>query len=431
MTGKVAWKEGLALLPQHFQRADEALREDLHRQFGQPPSRGFGFSKLRLDDAALPTGGLFGVLACAGVFPGGFRFDTEQGGSRMLQRQIPEGLGLDIPRLRVYLAMPAPTDGAANLGPHAAFGEFPVQLPDSATGRSRREVLLAYPNLTLRFSTEANDGFIILPICDLVRGRQGQAMVADDFAPTVLDIHVWPAIQERLGRLCDTIQLRVGELERQNPAVDAQGMRQWLECVHLRTQLTLLDGMKTTQEIHPFQLFQALLALAGGLVFTRAMETPPADYIHAEMSRCVLVLFQRLFQSLANEISTDNLVKLMTKEAPVLFSIQLPPENWKGGKRFYLAIRTGLQVDQLVTAFGHHAKVAPRTKLQAIITSALPGIDARMSPPPAFFRATGQICFEMSTNGPLWQSLLEEGFVGVYTPPNLDISAIELLIEGG
>jgi hypothetical protein len=32
--------------------------------------------------------------------------------------------------------------------------------------------------------------------------------------------------------------------------------------------------------------------------------------------------------------------------------------------------------------------------------------------------------------GPLWQGVLDEGFLGVYTPPNLDISSIELLIEG-
>ena len=121
----------------------------------------------------------------------------------------------------------------------------------------------------------------------------------------------------------------------------------------------------------------------------------------------------------------------MNREAPVLFSLQLPPAAWKVGKRFYLAIRSGLAVEQLVQLFAQHAKTAPRSKLQAIIVSALPGLEARMSPAPAFFRATGQTCFELSVGGPLWQGVLQEGFLGVYTPPSLDITSIELLIEGG
>lgn len=431
MTGKVAWKEGLALLPQHFQRAEETWREDLHLHFGHPPSRGFGFSRLNLDQSQLASAGLFRIETCAGVFPGGHRFDSERGQTLALHRQVPNGLGMEIQRITVYLAMKAPSDGAANLGPEAAFGEYGAQLPDTTTGRSRREVVLCSPNLSVRFSTDANDGFLLLPICALLRGDQGQATIAADFLPTLLDINAWEPLSLLVQKLSGIIHMRCRTLEQQNPAVDTQGMRLWLECLHLRSHQPLLDQAASTLETHPESLFRTLLSLSGGLVFTRAMSISGTAYKHTDMSACILGLLNGLFAALAAEIRTDNLVKAMNREAPVLFSLQLPRETWKSGKKFFLAIRTSLSPEQLVVQFGQHAKAAPRSKLQAIITSALPGVESRLSPPPAFFRATGQHCFELSPTGAMWQTVADEGYLGVYTPPNLEVTSIELLIEGG
>ena len=427
MTGKVAWKEGLALLPQHFQRADEAAREDLFQDFGQPPARGFGFSRLEVDESALPAGSLV-LRVAAGVFPGGLRFDTASVLRSGLSRNLPAAT--DTPKIQAYLAMPVPSENGANLGPEAAFVEFSRSLPDSATGRSRRDVGLFAPNLSIRLSTEPNDGFLLLPFAEIVRGRQGQPALADDFLPILLDINAWKPLSELVRRLADSVRERSRELERQNPPVDAPGLRQWLECLHLRTHLPSLERAVGSLQTHPAELHADLLRLAGGLVFTRGTEPIPSGYDHANPVRSILGPIHWLLRVLASEIRSDNLVKAMNREAPVLFSLQLPPASWKAGKKFHLAIRSNLAVEQLVQLFGQHAKTAPRSKLQAIIVSALPGLEARMSPPPAFFRATGQTCFEINTGGPLWQGVLEEVFLGVYTPPNLDISSIELLIEG-
>ena len=234
MTGKVAWKEGLALLPQHFQRADESAREDVHRHFGHPPARGFGFSRLQLDESAL-TAGSVTVRDAAGVFPGGVRFDTSAGGVAGLTRNLPAAT--DAPKVQAYLAMPVPSETGANLGPDAAFVEFSRSLPDFATGRSRRDVGLCAPNLSIRLSAEPNDGFVLLPLAEIVRGRQGQPALADDFLPVLLDINAWKPLSELVLRLADSVRERSRELERQNPPVDAPGLRQWLECLHLRTHL--------------------------------------------------------------------------------------------------------------------------------------------------------------------------------------------------
>jgi len=432
MTGKVAWKEGLALLPQHFQRADESAREDLSRVFGTPPSRAFGFSRLRLDDSQLSGFNTIDIKSCAGFFPGGIRFDSEIGNGRSLRREIPAGLGDTTPKIVVYVAMPAPSEGKANLGTEAsAWAEYHAPMTDSATGRSSRQVALMAPNLSIRFSTEDNQGYLTLPVCELVRGRQGAAVASEDFYATALDIHASPRLVEAVQTLANNMRNRCLELERQNPSIDAPGMRQWLEILHLRSSLPGVEYFLRNQEIHPERVFTHLLQLAGGLSYTRGTDAPQPSYDHNAMSSSLGALLSNLFRILSSEIRTDNLVLAMTRQQPMLFVAKPSNETWKTGKRFYLAVRSSVALDQLVQLVNQQAKVAPMSRLQPIIMSALPGIEARMAPPPAFFRATGQVCFELTSGGPLWQTLQEEGIIGVYTPINLDITSIELLVEGG
>ncbi len=432
MTGKVAWKEGLALLPQHFQRADASAREDLLHSFGCPPSRAFGFSRLRLDESAIAGFGAVEVRSCAGFFPGGLRFDSEVGGGRSLRRVLPEGLGTTHSTLTAYLAMPCPKDGAANLGDEAsAYVEYHEELADTATGRSRRQVGLMSPNLSIRFSSESNDGFLLLPLCRIARGKQGTPALDEDFHPTVLDIHAAPRLVEALRALANQMRHRCADLERQNPSIDAPGLRHWLEALHLRSTLPLLDYFAGSQEIHPERVFAHLLHVAGGLGYTRGAESHRPEYRHAEMAETLGALVAHLFRILSSELKTDNLVLGMTRPQPQLFVAKPELETWQKARRVHLAVRSSVPVDQLVQLVNQKAKAAPMSRLQAIIMSALPGIEVRMTPPPGFFRATGQICFELVPDGPLWQALLEEGTIGVFAPVDLDISSIELLVEGG
>lgn len=430
MTGTVSWKEGLALSPQHLQRADASLREDLHQHCGHPPSRGFGLARLDLDESALASGTIV-VRRAAGVFPGGIRFDTTLAPLPPLSRTLPTDWAAGDAKVRVSIALPTPSETDGNVGPGSTFVEFSRQLADTTHGGSRRDVDLLAPNLSLHLSTESSDGKILLPLFEIVRGRQGQPILAEDSLGILLDIGAWPPLVDRVSRLVELGRRRCQEMEGRNPAMDAHGLRQWMECLHLRTHLPALERAAGSSGTHPADLHADLLRLAGGISFTRGVGAPDPRYDHLDPKRSVIATLDWLFQTLSADTNSDHLVQAMNREAPMLFSLQLPQEAWRSGRRFHLAIRSKLALEQLAQLFGQHAKTAPRSKLQAIIMSALPGLDARIAPPPAFFRATGQICLEINAAGPLWQDILEEGFLGVYTPANLEISSIELLVEGG
>jgi type VI secretion system ImpJ/VasE family protein len=429
MTGNVSWKEGLALSPQHLQRLWASFREDLNQHPGHPPSRGFGLSQLDLDEVALETGTIV-VRQAAGVFPGGIRFDTAQVPLPRLSRTLPSDWAANEGKIGVSIALPTPSETTGNVGAGSTFVEFSRPLADTVQGKTRRDVDLLAPNLSLHLSTQSPDGYILLPLFEIERGRQGQPVVAEDSLPILLDIGAWPPLMERIAKLSELAGSRCQEMEDRNPAIDAQGLRRWLEHLHLRTHIPALERALKSPGTHPADLHADLLRLAGGISFTTGTRAPDSRYDHSNPKKSILALVEWLFHALSTQASSDHLVQAMNREAPMLFSLQLPRETWISGRKFHLAIRSKLALEQLAQLFAQHAKTAPRSRLQAIIMSALPGIEVRVSAPPAFFRATGQICFEINTENPLWQALLEEGFLGIYSPANLEISSIELLVEG-
>jgi type VI secretion system protein ImpJ len=429
MNPKIAWKEGLALLPHHFQRNDESYEARLHELAGTPASRGYGFLDVAFDEGLLAHGGQLSLRRCKGVFAGGTAFDAAWLPSA-LSRPIPPGLGTQFDALDLFVAMPMVSEMSPSLGAAGApFLESFREVPDLASGKNLREIAVAIPNLSLRFGNESNDGFLLLFAGRLIRSPEG-APVFDGAVPTLLDIHAWEPLEAMFADLLGELSHRLADFDRRNPSNDAAGMRLWLEMLHLRVSLARLDHLKTCQEVHPERLYQELVALAGGLSATRVKAMPKPAYRHAEMSSCLMTIFEWLKSALAGTSQSRNVVKLMSREGPLVFAAAVDPGTFKRGSKVFLAIRTGLQQEAFYASFAQQVKVAPRSKLQPIILSALRGIEARPCQAPGFYLASGHCCLELVADATLWPALLEEDALGVYAPQTLGVTEIELLVEG-
>lgn len=221
MIPNIAWKEGLALLPHHFQRSEEASQERLLAHRGEPVSRGYGFSELAFDERMLGDASVLVLSKARGTFPSGVHFDSAWLPAA-LSRQIPPGLGTQYERLTVFLAMPLVAAGAPALAP--------------------------------------------------------------DIVPTVQDIHASPVLAGMLSEVLEALSLRLSGFERQNPASDAAGMRAWHEMLQLRTSQARLEHLRTCQDIHPERLYTELVTLAGALAMTRSVPGFVPGYRHGELS---------------------------------------------------------------------------------------------------------------------------------------------------
>lgn len=430
MSAKIAWAEGLSLLPHHFQRSDELVRREVAGRMPAPPSRAFGFTRLVLDTGLLASG-VCSLSACRGIFPGDIAFDLADLPGNALRRALPDGLGRDFERLRVHVAMPAPSEAVPAVGTGASSPFLEIQRPlrDLLSGGDERPIGLLVPNLRLVFSNEPLDGLVHLPVCDLIRGPSGQPVISGDFHPIVLDIHAAPELVRTLEGLIETVRRRLELLEHQNPATDPSGMRAWLESLHLAGALPSLRYMASHCEIHPEELFRQLLSLYGGVRCARAMKDETFEYRHSEMSASLGRIFIWLRNALSAVSAARHLIRRLERESATVFRLAQEVSQWQSGKRFHLAVRSALPPEALAKTFVQQAKVAPRSKLQAIIMSALQGFELRAVGAPSFFRADGHVCFELIASGPLWSLMLEEGALGVFCPPNLEISSIELLVE--
>lgn len=430
MNPKIAWKEGLALLPHHFQRNDEAFEAQLHEFAGLPASRGYGFLDIAFDEGGLARGEQLSLRRCKGVFPGGTAFDAAWLPGA-LSRSIPSGLGTQFDALEVFVAMPMASEATPALGVAGApFLESFREVPDLASGKNLREIAVAIPNLSLRFGNESNDGFLLLSAGRLIRSPEG-APAFGDALPTLLDIHAWTLLETMFADLLGDLSHRLADFDRRNPSNDAAGMRLWLEMLHLRTSLSRLEHLKNCQEVHPERLYQELVALAGGLAATRVKEALRPAYHHAEMSSCLLHVFGWLKDALAGISQSRNVVKLMSREGQLVFATSVAPGTLKRGNKVYLAVRSELQPEAFFASFTQQVKIAPRSKLQPIILSALRGLEARPCQAPAFYLASaGHCCLELVADTSLWPVLLEEDALGVYAPQTLGVTEIELLVEG-
>lgn len=424
MNPNIVWKEGMPLLPHHFQRAQEATLMRLHAHCGEPSSRGYGFAELSFDEELLASSGQLALRKCRGIFPEGTIFDISWLPHTPIQ-SVPEDLGVRRDRLTVFVAMPSGSESAPRFGEDAKapFLESFRSYADLATGSDPREVSVAVPNLSLRLE-DAGEGFLGMAAAQIVRAPNGRLALAEDFVPALLNIHAWPPLATELSRLCDAVAMRLSELSRQNPSSNAE-----IERLHLAIGNARLEHLRGCQEIHPERLYSELLSLVAGLAALRGQSPPQIAYRHAATSSCLRELGSHLRQLLRQVPSRKTTAREMRREGQALFIASLGAEVLDGTRRLILAIRSGMAPEKLSEIVLRQAKAAPRSKLQAIIQSALRGIELRKCTTQVDGADPASVCFELLPDASLWPKLQEEGELAVYVPTGLEVESIELMAE--
>ena len=146
-TGKVIWKEGMFLQPQHFQQAERYLLDVLgsHAQTYVP--HGYGFTGLTVDVDGLANG-LFGVTLCTGILPDSTVVSMPQKDRIPAPRSFAEQFGHDVQSLDVYVGVPVAVEGRTNVSAGAAqlggisprYRSRTVSVADEVVGAQRKEI---------------------------------------------------------------------------------------------------------------------------------------------------------------------------------------------------------------------------------------------------------------------------------------------------
>src|SRR5688572_5115595 len=128
---RVSWKDGMFLLPQHFQQADRALEADLRLKLDAVHPLGWGVLSLQLNEAAVAQGRLE-LTRCQAILPDGLVVDVPEADAAPAPRlfQLPTA-GRN---LEVFLTVPLqrPRAAAISAEPRAdvRYVERVQEVPD-------------------------------------------------------------------------------------------------------------------------------------------------------------------------------------------------------------------------------------------------------------------------------------------------------------
>jgi predicted component of type VI protein secretion system len=154
------------------------------------------------------------------------------------------------------------------------------------------------------------------------------------------------------------------------------------------------------------------------------------NYSHAEFDKSFSKIFTSLNDFLLSEKKAAFLQKRMQKEGQTFFA-QIKELGESESKTAWLAVETKLSPEEAVKLIPSQLKIAPKSRLSSIVVSATHGINCVCSiTPKTIQEMPGVFYFKLASDSKLWKDLCEESEIGIYSPIALQISSIDVLIEG-
>ncbi|MET0339623.1 MAG: type VI secretion system baseplate subunit TssK [Polyangiales bacterium] len=448
LTDKVAWAEGVLLLPQHFQQLDRYHESLLSVRLDAIEPACWGVQKLELDQRALQQG-VVSLRAFEGVLPDGtpLRFDSDTRGSRgpkerSVSGHFPPGQKV----LTVSIAIPSERTGVNNYGAGSDALRYALsqqKVADAARDDRHAEVQLALPNARVVFGDESVSGCVTLPIAELVHGAQGELVMSERFVPACLRIGASPVIVRRLEQLLRASISRVRFLS-ETRRVTGEGrveftpadVTRYLQLNALNTMLPALHHLARARDASPRTAYLTLAQLAGQLAtfVPDADMTEPLDFDFTNLTQTFGALFDLCDALLA---ATDNerfvSCTLVAQEGGRFYA-DLTNVRIDKCERFLLAVESSLPRPKLVEELVQRAKVASHGDIEFVLTKNVGGIALAESdaPPTELPVKPGLTYFALPSaeSDVYFRHVRKDRNLVVWLPPALDPTQVVVKLVG-
>lgn len=433
---KVAWKDGMFLLPQHFQQAERSLEAVLRQQMLGPQPLAWGVLDLAINEQAVAEGRIE-LLRCRAIWPDGTPLQTPDLDAPPPAAALPSGgtaraldVFLTIPARRAQMPLVAATAERKD----ARFIERSIEVADDHDPDQVRAIDVAIKNCRLVVGSEALDGLVVLKIAEVERTAEGLWSLRRDYVPPIPVVGAAPQLLRKVQELLGRANTRAEELTVQRrmrgDALEfnaADLLNFWL--LHtLNGQLPRLRHLVTVPSVHPERLYEALLELFGGLLaFSPNAPRDAAPYQHEAIGECFAALMGQIYQ----------LLGVIVRARYTLIPLNQTRNAWDGrvedrqlleAAHFFL-VATGdiprAEFDRLPTA----CKVADSSRVESLARTANPGlalVPVPRPPSPVPVRKDA-VYFQVKAEGPLWQEIRRSGQIGVFVPRAPDGLHLELV----
>lgn len=439
----IYWHQGMFLQSQHFQMAD------LHSQFQHKPMHEaglphfWGVGELELV-ASATANRTIEVQSARLLFPD--RTYVEYPGNAVLK---PRHFDVDWVEgdkpFTVYLGLKKLSSTEKNV-------TLVVGLAEAAGAPTRYATLANPPNLAdlysegpdaqvrtlthvvkVFFESEIDQlqDYTLIPIARLV--RDGEAIVlSDNFIPPAYAISGSTVLMRLIKDLRDELTGRARQLqeyksprEMQKAEFDASYMVFLLALRSLNRASPYLFHLTETPQVHPWLAYGAMRQLVGELssfserfnMLGEASDGTPGlpPYDHTDLGKC----FDRvrtMVSHLLNEITVGPEFMTILEYQNGYHVGQLPRNFFGQRNRFYLVIRTEKDMEWVVEAMQHDARLAAMDEMPGLIAHALPGLELihMVAAPQGLPRRSYSYYFRIEQVSQQWDVVEREGSIALH-----------------
>jgi len=341
----------------------------------------------------------------------------------------------------VMLAIPAWRADGANMAAggngtatHARYTASPAPRFDETSGRDERDVPLGRKNFRLVLDHEVAAGDVALPVARVRRDGSGHFVYDDRYIPPVLQVGASEALVRLLGRVVDMLDARASALTsaRQSGATPMGDVATlWLlHTVH--SGLAPLKYHLEARHTRPEALFVELSRVAGALC-TFALDAHPRAlpvYDPADLDASFGALERHIARHLGVVAPASAVNIALTPAAAFLYNGTVTDRRALAGGRWILGVNAALPAAETIGRVPQLVKLCSAKFVPELVRRAYPGLPLEhlQVPPAAVMPTPGTMYFEITRQGPCWDTIVQTGQVGVYVPDAFPNARLELKV---
>jgi type VI secretion system protein ImpJ len=442
--GKVVWKEGMYLQPQHFQQAERFYLNALNGALNDHFPYAFGITELTIDKDALANG-LVSITRCTGRMPDGVMFDVPKEDAPPPARSFAEHFTHDQQALDVFLALPLCTTGKTNVvsarfegQPGARYSSREITVVDETLGSQKKQIEVGAYNFAVIFGDESLDNNASMQIGKLVRTPNGVIELMGGFVPPLLSVGASPVLMNHLRSLLELLLAKISSLSQGRKQVEggfaefSGGDETSFRLLQtLNTYAPMLNHYHFVPLVHPFEVFSLLTHCAGALCtfsFEVSLKNLPR-YEHANLAATFSQLAKVIRTVLEADISAGCINIPLEQVNQATYVCKVPDEKLLTVAKFFLGVSAKAPEKELVIGVLQRIKLCSRNRLDLLISSAMPGLQLihTMRPPEGLSTKPGFVYFGLDQQGEFWQAIKTSGTMAFYFPNSYTDLKVEML----
>ncbi|WP_300750994.1 type VI secretion system baseplate subunit TssK [Janthinobacterium sp.] len=440
---KVLWAEGLTLDAQHFQQLDLYHETRLRHIASAITPYAWGVQLARWSLEGVDSHTLY-AQALTLIFRDGEIYQAPLSDELPLAIELGK-LPADEQSFVFYAALPVLKAHGGNLSngevrrDDSRYALFDAQTPDLYTDALSNNVSYMRKKLQLLSQLDIREAYDCIPVVKVRRKANSTFEIDPTFMAPSLTVDVDPAMREMLRGLLGKLAAKAEALYRlqrqpRGHAIEAHSgdvSSFWMLSTVSAASASLAHCARSGH-CHPERLFEKLTVLAGGLMaFSRkytVQDLPVYDHEHPAPGFDAL---HAIICDLLDTVVSSRYVVIplsIDKERDLYHQGKIDASLVERKAGLYLAVTANMPALNLVAEVPRHLKIASPHDIDALIRSALPGLQLlHMAQVPMEVPVRpNAYYFSIDNRGELYEAMMKAQAIAIYAPRTFSELRLEL-----